>query len=171
VDVTDIIDVSQGIKENSNKIQCDFGTGQNQPARGNHTHTYSLADLSNVSSDTATDGNILSANGSSWESKDRDSAGIVTKTGEQTVSGDKTFSGATTLSGTATFSGATTLSGGVTFSSAAKTSSYVDFEEISAPSNPSDNTARLYAGDNGSGKTQLCVIFPTGASIVIATEA
>lgn len=36
--------------------------------------------------------------------------------------------------------------------------------------NPSANTARLYALDNGAGKTQLKVIFPSGAAIVLATE-
>lgn len=32
------------------------------------------------------------------------------------------------------------------------------------------NSARLYVKDNGSGKTQLCVRFPTGAVAVLATE-
>lgn len=48
--------------------------------------------------------------------------------------------------------------------------SYVDFVEIGAPSNPSANTARLFCRDNGSGKTQLCVIFSTGSVINIVTE-
>jgi hypothetical protein len=32
------------------------------------------------------------------------------------------------------------------------------------------SVARLFTRDNGSGKTQLCVRFATGAAIVIATE-
>lgn len=156
VDVTDIIDTGQGLKESSNQIQLDFGTGSSQPARGNHTHA--LADLSNVSSDTTTAGNILSSQSGSWQSITPDTAGLVAKSGSQTISGDKTFSG------TNTFSGAVSLS------SSASTSSYLDFSEISDPDAPGSNTARIYARDNGSGKTQICVRFPTGSSVVIATE-
>ena len=218
VDVTDIIDTSEGLKENSNKIQCDFGTGSSQVARGNHSHTYQLSDLSNVTSDTETDGNLLTANGTSWESTTPDSAGVVTKAGSQAIQGDKTFSGnnsfsgslsvsgntdfsgetsfsntlttsgvssfnssttfsdsltasgSSSFSGTVSFSNTVGFTGDVTFSSAIKTSSHIDMEEISDPSNPSSNTARLYARDNGSGKTQLCVLFPTGSTIVLATE-
>jgi hypothetical protein len=45
------------------------------------------------------------------------------------------------------------------------------FRETSGnPSNPPANEARLFARDNGTGKTQLCVRFPTGVVQVIATE-
>jgi hypothetical protein len=44
------------------------------------------------------------------------------------------------------------------------------FWEISDPAAPGANRARVYARDNGSGKTQLVVRFPTGAVQVIATE-
>lgn len=47
---------------------------------------------------------------------------------------------------------------------------YVAFTEITDPSAPSTNNARLYVRDNGAGKTQLVVRFPTGAIQVIATE-
>ena len=42
--------------------------------------------------------------------------------------------------------------------------------EIADPAAPSANMAKLYAKDNGSGKTQLVVRFATGAVQVIATE-
>lgn len=42
--------------------------------------------------------------------------------------------------------------------------------ERSAPASPSANRARLFVQDNGSGKTQLCVLFPTGVVQVLATE-
>jgi hypothetical protein len=45
-----------------------------------------------------------------------------------------------------------------------------EFTEISDPAAPASNKARFYAKDNGSGKTQLVVVFPTGAVQVIATE-
>lgn len=45
-----------------------------------------------------------------------------------------------------------------------------EFTEISDPSAPASNKARLYVKDNGSGKTQIAVRFPTGAVQVIATE-
>jgi hypothetical protein len=41
----------------------------------------------------------------------------------------------------------------------------------STPGLPPDGQARLFARDNGSGKTQLCVQFATGSPIVLATEA
>ena len=47
---------------------------------------------------------------------------------------------------------------------------YVEGVEISDPSAPSSNRGRLYFRDNGAGKTQLVVKFPTGAVQVIATE-
>jgi hypothetical protein len=47
---------------------------------------------------------------------------------------------------------------------------YVEFSEMTAPSAPSANGARLFTQDNGAGKTQLCVRFNTGATQVIATE-
>jgi hypothetical protein len=47
---------------------------------------------------------------------------------------------------------------------------HVDLPEQSAPPAPGANTARVFARDNGSGKTQLCVLFPTGAVQVLATQ-
>lgn len=44
------------------------------------------------------------------------------------------------------------------------------FEQTADPAAGATNTARLFAKDNGSGKTQLVVRFPTGATQVIATE-
>ncbi len=46
-----------------------------------------------------------------------------------------------------------------------------DLLEQSTPAAPPLNAARLFARDNGSGKTQICVRFPTGAVQVIATES
>lgn len=43
------------------------------------------------------------------------------------------------------------------------------FAEVAAPTGTA-NTAKLYAVDNGSGKTQLAVIFGTGAAQILATE-
>ncbi len=47
----------------------------------------------------------------------------------------------------------------------------VTFTEKTAPSNPAANKAILFCKDNGSGKTQLMVIFATGSAIQIAIEA
>ena len=47
----------------------------------------------------------------------------------------------------------------------------IQLTEISDPSNSFSNQAYLFVKDNGSGKTQLCVRFATGASVVIATQA
>jgi len=47
---------------------------------------------------------------------------------------------------------------------------YIQVSEISDPAAPVANGARLYAKDNGGGKTQLCVRFATGAVQCFATE-
>lgn len=47
---------------------------------------------------------------------------------------------------------------------------FFEATEISDPTAPSANKSRLYTKDNGAGKTQLVVRFPTGAVQVIATE-
>ena len=46
----------------------------------------------------------------------------------------------------------------------------IGLDEISDPSAPAANRARLYVRDNGSGKTQLVVRFSSGAVQVLATE-
>jgi hypothetical protein len=46
----------------------------------------------------------------------------------------------------------------------------MEFDEMTAPGAGAVNTARLYAVDNGAGKTQLVVIFNTGAVQVLATQ-
>jgi hypothetical protein len=46
----------------------------------------------------------------------------------------------------------------------------IGLDEISDPSAPAANRARLYIRDNGSGKTQLVVRFSSGAVQVLATE-
>jgi hypothetical protein len=50
------------------------------------------------------------------------------------------------------------------------TRKYVELAEIGNPSSPGSNRARLFIRDNGSGKTQLCVRFPTGGVRVLATQ-
>lgn len=47
---------------------------------------------------------------------------------------------------------------------------FIEQVEGSDPSAPASNKSRLFTRDNGSGKTQLCVRFATGAVQVIATE-
>jgi hypothetical protein len=47
---------------------------------------------------------------------------------------------------------------------------YVELKEIGTPSAPGSNYAKLFIRDNGSGKTQLCVRFHTGAVKVLATQ-
>lgn len=49
-------------------------------------------------------------------------------------------------------------------------SGFISFLEQADPAAPAADGARLYAKDNGSGKTQLVVRFPTGAVQVLATE-
>jgi hypothetical protein len=49
-------------------------------------------------------------------------------------------------------------------------SKYQEMAEIAAPTAPAANKARLFLKDNGSGKTQLCVRFNSGAIQVLATQ-
>jgi TolB-like protein len=58
-----------------------------------------------------------------------------------------------------------------TFAVAQKFSSYLELGEIADPTAPGANLARLFIRDNGAGLSQLCVRFPTGAIMVLATEA
>jgi hypothetical protein len=50
------------------------------------------------------------------------------------------------------------------------TSSFIEGSEIAEPAAPAANGFRLFAKDNGAGKTQLCVRFASGATQVLATE-
>jgi hypothetical protein len=47
---------------------------------------------------------------------------------------------------------------------------HIEMGEITAPSAPAANAVRLFARDNGSGKTQLVALFASGSAIVIATQ-
>lgn len=49
-------------------------------------------------------------------------------------------------------------------------SGYLEMSEIAAPTAPGADKGRLYLVDNGSGKTQLAIIFSSGAAQVIATQ-
>ena len=42
--------------------------------------------------------------------------------------------------------------------------------EMTAPAAPAANSVRIYAEDNGSGKTRLMALFATGAAQQIAIE-
>lgn len=46
-----------------------------------------------------------------------------------------------------------------------------ELTEQADPSAPAANKCRLYAKDNGAGKTQLVALFPTGTAVEIAVEA
>lgn len=46
----------------------------------------------------------------------------------------------------------------------------LEFQEMTAPSAPATNNVRIYAEDNGSGKTRLMALFPTGAAQQISIE-
>jgi len=54
--------------------------------------------------------------------------------------------------------------------SSATTGAALEMHEMTAPAAPSSNRARIYAEDNGAGKTRLMVRFPSGAAQQIAIE-
>jgi hypothetical protein len=47
---------------------------------------------------------------------------------------------------------------------------YLEFGEMTPPASPAGNKVRLFAKDNGSGKTQICALFPTGAVVELGIE-
>jgi len=47
---------------------------------------------------------------------------------------------------------------------------FMETVEITAPSAPSANGVRIYAQDNGAGKTQLMALFATGSAVQLAIE-
>lgn len=59
---------------------------------------------------------------------------------------------------------------GVTLAAVEGIDSYIELAESTNVSNASTNCARIQARDNGAGKTQLVVRFPSGAVQVLATE-
>lgn len=58
----------------------------------------------------------------------------------------------------------------VTGDIAAANLKFTEFDEITDPTAPSANKARLYTKDDGSGNTQLMVRFPTGSPMSIRTQ-
>lgn len=46
----------------------------------------------------------------------------------------------------------------------------VEFKEISDPAAPGGNKGLFFFRDDGAGKSQFCVRFPTGAIQILATE-
>jgi len=74
------------------------------------------------------------------------------------------FSGNVRADGT---SGITALNGPV---SSAGTGSRFELVEVTAPAAPATNAVRIFAEDNGSGKTRLMARFATGAAVQIAIE-
>jgi hypothetical protein len=46
----------------------------------------------------------------------------------------------------------------------------LELQEVTAPASPATNNVRIFAQDNGAGKTQLMALFATGIAIPIATE-
>lgn len=53
---------------------------------------------------------------------------------------------------------------------AASFSSYTTYIQIAAPANPAAGQARVFLRDDGTGKMQAAIIFPTGGVVPLATE-
>lgn len=47
---------------------------------------------------------------------------------------------------------------------------YIQLNEIAAPSTPAANKGIVFLRDDGAGNTQLCVRFPSGSIVAIATD-
>jgi len=101
---------------------CTFSTGTaatsfialTDTPVGITTNTYYKGDSAGTALDagivmgttTATNGNVLIADGTDWDTSTKDSAGIVTKSGDQTgIAGAKTWTGAATFSSSVAVAG------------------------------------------------------------------
>jgi hypothetical protein len=102
----------------------------------------------------------ISGNGSSSTLRVRDSNSPVAGT----VGVSLTAAGNITAIGALAITGASTLTGAVT------TANFIAGVEMTAPSAPAANGYRIYAEDNGSGKTRLMVLFATGVAQQIAIQ-
>jgi hypothetical protein len=96
--------------------------------------------------------------------------GDVTMASSLQISGELKVTGNSSLTGALNVSGASSFGGNAIFMNTATFSSQAVFAEISTIAAAGANTARLYARDNGAGKTELVVIFQSGAGQVLATE-
>lgn len=74
------------------------------------------------------------------------------------------------VDGTATVNGKTSLSSAGSITLNDGNNGYIALVELAADPATQGDRARLFARDNGAGKTQLCVRFPTGVAVVLATE-
>jgi DNA-binding protein YbaB len=72
--------------------------------------------------------------------------------------------------GDANITGQLLANGGTITSTLYLNASALRFSERVDPGAPAANNGLLYVRDNGAGKSQLCIRFPTGAVQVIATE-
>jgi len=99
----------------------------------------------------------------------------VSKAGNLTLSGNITTSGGVTMAaagylvwpGRASFDAAAADIVRLSGSSAGAT---LQMSEMTAPTAPPTNSVRIYAEDNGSGKTRLMALFASGAAQQIAIE-
>jgi hypothetical protein len=65
---------------------------------------------------------------------------------------------------------AANITGVITRPSGSDVAGALEFLEMTAPAAPTANRVRIYAQDNGAGKTQLMALFATGAAVQIAIE-
>lgn len=95
--------------------------------------------------------------------------------GSSGTGGTATVRGGTSLNGAGgdvNIAGGTgaTAAGRINLQSPAVLSSYIEGTEQSAPAAPPSNGYRIYAVDNGAGKTKLMVIFASGAAQQLAIQ-
>jgi len=81
-----------------------------------------------------------------------------------------TWGSGTTLNGTQVLGLAQAATGILTVTNGTTGGASLEFREQTAPAAPSTDNVRIYAEDNGSGKTRLMARFATGAAVQIAIE-
>lgn len=86
------------------------------------------------------------------------------------VSGNSSLAANLNVSGASTFGGDMIVVSTVAVSGSLNLSSVLGMTEVSTAAAPAAGGARLYCRDNGAGKTQLMVVFSSGAPQQIAIE-
>lgn len=127
---------------------------------------------------TPTDGNVLGANGSQWETRTPDAHGLVTKANAQTIAGDKTFSGSTVFDGSIDVNAASTIDAVLThtaepdFQAGAKSTQLKLTEQAEPGSVPSGAAILWISNGTGTGdQGDLMVSINIGGTTKTATLA
>ena len=149
--------IESGYLTGTARLNSSNSTLANLNVSGNSTlSVLAVANTATFSSNVTISGNLNASGNSTFNN--------VIVAGTASISGNSSLTGNLNVSGGSSFGGDISVSNGINISSVAH------FTEVSTVAAAAANGARLYCRDNGAGKTQLMVIFQSGAGQQIAIE-